>query len=90
MSDLEETYYVAMRKKDARMVVEGTVDDVCMHCGDTVVIDKRMYDMAGDMKGILCIPCVQEETGLTLLEIFSINQEHMMKLLNERFGHAKD
>lgn len=86
MTEISETYYVALRKKDAKVVVEGTVDETCSQCGDTVVIDKKLYDMAGEMKGIVCVPCVCEATGLTLGELFAMNHEHIMKLLIERFG----
>jgi len=89
MSDIGETYYVAMRKKDAKMVIAGTVDAICAHCCDTVVIDKKMYELAGDMKAILCIPCVSEETGLTVMQLFALNHEHMMKLIHERFDDVK-
>lgn len=58
-----------------------------MHCHDTVVIDPKMLDLVKDMRGIVCIPCVEEETGLTLMELFALNEEHMMKLLIERFGN---
>lgn len=87
MSEVNETYYIAMRKKDAGYVVKGTVDSTCSHCGDTVVIDKVLYDMAGEMKGILCVPCIEEATGLTLVQLFQHNHDHMMRLLNERFGN---
>ena len=88
MSDMKETFYVAMRKKDAQYVVEGTVEDVCKDCGDTVVIDKKLHDMAGEMSGILCVPCVTEETGLNVRQLFALNADRMMKLLEERFGDS--
>lgn len=88
MSEVSETFYIAGRKKDLTFVVFGSIEDKCMQCQDVVIVDPKMMTLVKDMRGILCVPCVTEKTGKSLGELFTMNQDHIMKILIERFGDA--
>lgn len=90
MSDISENFYIAGRLRDLKYVVAESVLDECMQCHDTVVIDPKMLSLVKDMRGIICVPCVEERTGKTLMELFEMNQENIMKIFIERFGDAAD
>lgn len=84
MSDITETYYIAGRAKDIPpdiFIPIGSKFKPCIQCNDTVIIDPNLADTADQSKGIVCSPCVQEITNMSIEELFTKNADNMMKIL---------
>jgi len=84
MSDIAETYYVAGRLKDIPKGVWLPPDAAfrsCLQCNDEVMIHPDYAATVDQTKGVICSPCVQEITNMSVDNLFNNNSVRMMKIL---------
>lgn len=91
MGEIHETYYVAGRIKDIPpgvLLPPDSIFRLCLQCNDKVMIHPDFAQTADEAKGIVCSPCVQEITNMSVEELFTKNSGNMMKILTEMLNRA--
>lgn len=78
----ETYYYIAIRVKDARGFVPS-VTRYCRQCTSPVLVDVNLVPMAEQATAIVCIPCVQEMTNLSVEDLFAANAGFINQKLGE-------
>ena len=86
---LKQSYYLAARVIDMPKPDFASVIRECCQCGSEVFIHVRLIRIAKKSRGIICVPCMQEDTGKPVHQLVTDNVQNTIDVLRQEIDERQ-